>query len=338
MSTGTPMAGNASATDPETAPGSFRPAWWLRSPHLQTVWPVAFRRRPRLSLAHERLELPDGDFLDLAWLDPGEGPLVVLLHGLEGGIRSAYAAGMMRALAGAGCGAVLMHFRGCGGAPNRLPRSYHSGETGDLDFVLRALGRRAPGRPLAALGYSLGGNVLLKWLGERGRDAPLAAAAAVSVPFDLHDAAARLERGASRLYQWWLLRRLRAKTRDKAARGILPARYGRVGHLESFRAFDEHVTAPLHGFAGADDYYTRSSSRRYLAGIRVPTLVVHAEDDPFMTPRAVPGADELPPAVRLELSAHGGHVGFVAGALPLRPRYWLEARIPPFLAARAGAA
>ena len=308
---------------------SFRPAWWLPGPHLQTLWPNVVRRRPRPALRRERLELPDGDFLDLDWTPGTSGPLVLVLHGLEGSVHSHYAAGILQTLHGRGLRAVLMHFRGCSGEPNRLPRGYHSGETGDIAHVVGVLQRRYPETPLAGLGYSLGGNVLLKWLGETGDDNPLRTAVAVSVPFRLDRAADRLEHGASRLYQAHLLRSLRRSIRRKFAGGELdpPLALDELRHLRTFRAFDDAVTAPLHGFADADDYYTRASSRPFLRRIRVPTLLLQAADDPFLTPDALPEESELAPAVTLELSARGGHVGFVAGRWPGRARYWPEERI-----------
>jgi uncharacterized protein len=312
---------------------TFRPAWWLPGPHLQTLWAPLMRRPPALALRRERLELPDGDFLDLDW-GPGEsGPLVLVLHGLEGCSASPYVAGLADTLYRRGMRAVIMHFRGCSGEPNRLPRSYHSGDTGDLQWVLDALCRRAPGVGIAAVGYSLGGNVLLKWLGEQGGRARLQAAVAVSVPFDLHQAAWRLDRGFSRLYQWSLLRRLRASVRRKFAGHRAPVDLAALRRARSFRAFDHLVTAPLHGFASADDYYTRSSSAAYLRDIRVRTLILHAADDPFVTPRAIPRNAQLSPLVTLELAARGGHVGFVAGRYPWRAEYWLERRIADFLVA-----
>lgn len=310
---------------------AFRPAWWCRGAHLQTLWPVLVRRAPRVRLRRERLELPDGDFIDLDWLACGAaaGPLVVILHGLEGSSDSQYARGLLAALQRRGWRAAVMHFRGCSGEPNRLPRSYHSGETGDLAHVVCELRARSPRHPIGVVGYSLGGNVLLKWLGETG-STTVDAAVAVSVPYDLARAAARLEHGVSRLYQWELMRRLRASVERKRMRMMLPLTVD-VGRLRRFREFDEHVTAPLHGFGGADHYYAVASSRQYLRGIRVATLLLHARDDPFMTEQAIPRPDELSATTTLELSAHGGHVGFVGGAWPWRPRYWLEQRIPEFL-------
>lgn len=311
--------------------GYFRPAWWCRGPHAQTLWARLVRQSPKISFWRERLELPDGDFIDLDWSEAGSGPIVVVLHGLEGSSDSPYARGIMRAIERRGWRGVVMHFRGCGGEPNRLARSYHSGETGDLAFCINALRRREPHTPLAAVGFSLGGNVLLKWLGKAGGAAPLRAAVAVSVPYVLGGAAERLNHGFSRLYQWQLLRSLRNSVAEKRTRIKLPLRIQDLSSLRSFRDFDEYVTAPLHGFDSADHYYTVSSSRQYLRGITTPTLLLHARDDPFMTENAVPGQKELSDSVALELSTHGGHVGFVAGTWPWRARYWLEERIPAYL-------
>jgi predicted alpha/beta-fold hydrolase len=312
-------------------PNPFVPAWWCRGPHAQTLWARLARRAPRISLWRERLELPDGDFIDLDWLESGSGPIVVVLHGLEGSSESPYARGLMRAIEQRGWRGVVMHFRGCSGEPNRLARSYHSGDTGDLSFFVNTLRRREPRTPLAVVGYSLGGNVLLKWLGKAGGAVPLRSAVAVSVPYILGCAADRLNQGFSRLYQWQLLRSLRRNLAEKRKRLRLPIRIQDLSTLESFRDFDEHVTAPLHGFDGADHYYTVSSSRQYLKGIAVPTLLLHSSDDPFMTEQAIPVRNELSESVVLEVSPRGGHVGFVAGAWPWRARYWLEERIPAYL-------
>jgi len=278
-----------------------------------------------LRLEPERLELPDGDFLDLVWTGSAEGPVVIVLHGLEGSLRSHYAAGLMALLARRGYRAAFLHFRNTR-EPNRLPRSYHSGETGDLAHLVGHVTARTGRSAFAAVGYSLGGNVLLKWLGENGADAPLGTAVAVSVPFDLGEAANRMAQGASRLYQWRLVGSLCRSYRRKFARMPSPLTVD-LRRLRTFRQFDDAVTAPLHGFAGVDDYYGRSSSRPFLARIRVPTLLLHSRDDPFMWPHTPPTSGQLSPSVRLELSEHGGHVGFVNGPCPWRPRWWLEERI-----------
>ncbi|HEY7841609.1 MAG TPA: hydrolase [Gammaproteobacteria bacterium] len=307
--------------------GAFAPAWWLPGPHAQTLWPALLRRTPLPILDHEELNLPDGDFVDLH-RTRGRGAIVALFHGLEGSLRSHYARGLIAAIAGAGWRCVFMHFRGCSGRHNRLPRSYHSGDTGDIAFLLRTLSEREPGTPLAAIGISLGGNALLKYLGEERVPGTLRAAAAVSVPFQLADGAARLDRGFSRLYQRHLLGRLRRKFRDKFRNGAPPVPIGDLDSLDNFRKFDGAITAPLHGFRDADDYYSRSSSRQFLGRICVPTLILQARDDPFLTPAALPRAGELSDCVRLELSRDGGHVGFVGGRWPWRPEYWLDRRIP----------
>lgn len=314
----------------------FKPAWWLRSPHLQTLWPALARRKPALPLRRERWELPDGDYLDVDWTSRDAGPIVAVLHGLEGSVDSHYARGMLAAIHRRGWRGALMHFRGCSGEPNRLSRGYHSGETGDLDAFISKLQTDHPGTALAVVGYSLGGNVLLKWLGEAAAPRPVHCAVAVSVPFDLSRTADRLEHGFSRVYQWWLLRSLRASAARKARMGLAPYQSDELFRLRTFRAYDDRVTAPLHGFAGVDDYYSRSSSRQYLKSIATPTLIVHALDDPFMTPDAAPTQDELSRSVEFDLSPRGGHVGFISGAFPWRPRYWLEERIPDYLSGYLG--
>ena len=317
------------------AKSSFQPAWWLPGAHLQTIWPNFFRPRVRLATRCERLVLPDGDFIELHWAGRGAGPIVVVLHGLGGSIRSHYASGMLAALTGRGFRAVLMHLRGAGEEPNRLPRSYHSGDTADFRHCLQVLRERQPGVPLAAVGYSLGGNVLLKYLGEEGEEALLAAAVAVSVPFDLGATVDCLNRGLARIYQRRLLRCLKWSTRRKLGRLPLPVDGRGLAGIRTLREFDERLTAPLNGFRDAEDYYRRSSSRHFLKAIVVPTLVLHAEDDPFMPPGIVPSASALGPAVRLELSRHGGHAGFVAGP-PWAPVYWAEGRARAFLTAHLG--
>lgn len=306
---------------------AFKPAWWLPGPHLQTLFPHIFRKQSPPALTRERIELDDGDFLDIDWSGNKRGPLVLLLHGLEGSIRSHYATGLMNSLNRCGFQVVLLNFRGCSGEPNRLPRSYHSGDTDDVDTVLGRLVSQHPQRPVYIVGISLGGNVLLKWLGENPDQTLAKKAVAISVPFELNIAAHRLERGLSRLYQAHLLYKLRSSTRSKAARMALPIDASRLSRIKSFRQFDDQVTAPLHGFDGVDDYYRRASSRAFIKKIKTPTLILHALDDPFMTPDAVPEDDELGPGVQLELSESGGHVGFVGGILPWKPLYWVDARV-----------
>jgi predicted alpha/beta-fold hydrolase len=306
-------------------PADYRPVIWLPDGHTQTLWAARCRRVPRPVPRFERVELPDGDFIDLAHVGtPGE-LTVLILHGLEGDWRSPYASALLAAIEARGWHGVVMHFRGCSGEPNRLARSYHSGDTDDLAFVAGLLTRRSP--VLCAVGYSLGGNVLLKYLGENGEAGSFAAAAAVSVPFDLAVAADTLNRGFARLYQHLLVRSLQARTRARFARVPTPIDLRELARWTDFRTFDDRVTAPLHGFDSAEDYYRRSSCRPWLSRIATPTLVIHALDDPFLDAHGIPTARELAAPVRLELVRRGGHVGFVTSSP------WLEPRLLDFLGA-----
>jgi len=308
-------------------PLDYTPVAWLPGPHLPTVWASTCRHAPAPPLETERLELPDGDFVDLAWTPRPADRVVIVLHGLEGNLQSRYVRALMTALDGTGYRGVLLQFRGCSGEPNRLDRSYHSGDTGDLAYLVDWLERRFGVAPFAAVGYSLGGNVLLKWLGERGAGAPLATAVAVSVPFDLAACADRLEEGFSRVYLRRLLASMQNKYRRKFATRPSPLAIDDIRRLDTFWKFDDAVTAPLHGFCDAHDYYARSSSRQYLPHIAIPCLIIQAIDDPFVPVRALPQVTELAPATTLELAAHGGHVGFVARACSPSAPSWLESRI-----------
>ncbi len=311
----------------------FKPAWWLPNSHLQTLWPVLCRRDVKnLPLERERVDLPDGDFVDLDWIGrEKKGPLVMILHGLEGSIDSHYAKGMLKTVHDQSWRGVFMHFRGCSGEPNRLVRSYHSGETGDVDYVVKILFEREPNLSLAVIGFSLGGNVLLKWLGETANQNKLKAAIAVSVPFELHKAASRIQHGFSKFYQWYFIKCLRQRLSYKFQVKPPHVDPSLIYRVQSMYEFDDKITAPLHGFSGVGEYYSIASSRQYLATICVPTLIVQAKDDPFMTEDIIPAPHELSPAVKLEVTDAGGHVGFVSGKFPWKPEYWLEKRASGFL-------
>ncbi len=317
---------------------SFQPASWLPGPHLQTVGARFLRPRGGVPLRRERWDTPDGDFLDLDFVavaTPDDAPLVLVLHGLEGSSHSGYAWQLYRRFATLGCAAVGLNFRSCSGQPNRAPRLYHSGETSDPAWVVARLAELFPARPLAAVGVSLGGNVLLKLLGEQSAACRLVAAAALSVPFDLAAGAEHMTRGIARAYVANLLRKLKAKLRGRA--GELGARVdlARALAARTFWEFDDAATGPLHGFAGADDYYARASCNQFVAAIRVPTLVVHSLDDPFQPASAVPAAAlAANPALTAVLTAAGGHVGFAAANGRLRPRFWAEEVIAAWVAAR----
>lgn len=310
---------------------SFKPAWWLPGPHLQTLCGSFIDRDLVIVTQRERLELNDGDFLDLDWVGEKNRPVVLVLHGLASNIDSSYAKRVLRAIANNNWCGVFMHFRGCSGEPNRLARSYHSGDTADLAFVVGELSRRYPQLPIAAIGYSLGGNVLIKWLGETGYSNPLRAAVAVSIPFEIGKTVQRLNQGFSRLYQWRLLNELKQFLHYKFQTNPHTFDCSKLAQLQTFKDFDDHVTAPLHGFSDAEDYYRKASCRQFLPLVKVPTLIVQSRDDPFTSPDALPNALELPPQITFELSEQGGHVGFIGGNLPWQPVSWLEDRIIDYL-------
>lgn len=312
----------------------FKPAWWLPGPHGQTLWPNKIRRRPKVELIRERFELPDGDFIDTDWTSESHGPIVIVLHGLEGSTRSGYAAGILHQIHKRGWRGLFMYQRSCSGVPNRLPRRYHAGETTDLVTLIEILEKREPTTPIAVVGYSLGGNILLKWLGEmQTPPRQLAAAVAVSVPFDLSKATERLTQGFSKVYQFAMLKKMQRSIKRKYLHRQTEYNIRKIVRLKTLREIDRAFTAPLHGFRDVNEYYDKNSSINHLRNIRFPTLILHSYDDPFITSDAVPSPDKISPQVTLELSHAGGHVGFVHGS-PLKPRYWLEERIPNYLSQR----
>ena len=292
-------------------------------------------RRGRIGLRRERVATADGDFLDLDWLDgPAAAPLVLVLHGLEGSARSHYVVGLLRLARARGWRGVVIHFRSCSGELNRQPRFYHSGETDDLAAVVDLLVEREPGVRLGAVGTSLGGNVLLKWLGERRDRAPteVRAAVGISVPFDLALCARRLDRGLHRaVYGANFLRTMRRKVREKARRHPGFVDVEAVWRARTFAEYDRLVTAPLNGFADEVDYWRRASSGPYLAGIRRPTLLIGALDDPIVPAESLPDPARLPPQVRAEFLPVGGHAAFLDG--PWAMTSWAERRALDFLAA-----
>lgn len=310
----------------------FKPAWWLNNPHLQTIWPAIFRPPIRkLELKRERVELPDGDFIDLDWAGKDKsGPIVLVLHGFEGSIHSHYAKGMLKSMCDNGWRGVFMHFRGCSGEPNRLTRGYHSGSTEDVAYIVEKIREHEPDTPIAAIGYSIGGNMLLKWLGETKQANPLNAAVAVSVPYDLNKVAKRVQQGFSRFYQWYLLKCVCDRLLCKPYLLPPPIDMRELEEVNTVSDFDDKYTVPIHGFRSVEDYYKQTSSRQYLKFITVPTLLVHAKDDPFMTEDVIPETHDLSPAITLEVTETGGHVGFVSGTYPWAPTFWLEERVPAF--------
>ncbi|WP_235969537.1 YheT family hydrolase [Anaeromyxobacter diazotrophicus] len=315
---------------------SYAPARWLPGPHLMTIFARLARGPAGLAPRRERWELDDGDFLDVDRHGEPGAPAVVILHGLEGSSRAPYVLRLVAACAARGLSSVAVNFRGCSGERNRLPRLYHSGETTDLDRVVARLVAERPGRPLGVAGFSLGGNVVAKWLGEGGERLPpeVRAGAVISVPFDLARCADAIDGsgGMARLYRARFLRTLRAKALDKTRRFEgLPFTAAEVRACDTFARFDDAVTSRLHGFAGARDYWTRCSSGRALPGLARPLLAIAAEDDPIVPRESLPlEVARHTPALRLETYPAGGHVGFVSGR-PWRFEFFAEARAATFL-------
>ena len=322
----------------------FQPSWWLPGPHLQTIWGRVARDWRLASLRREILETPDGDELVLDHLEGGRRAHVVLLHGLEGSSFSPYIQGLMAQIARRGWRATALNFRSCARdpgdqsrmIPNRRPRLYHSGETTDLDFVVRTLASRDASTPLAAIGVSLGGNVLLKWLGEHPAQNQVVAAATISVPYDLGAGSRHLENPIGRLYLAAFLATLRPKAIRTARRFPQAAEridVERVRRSQTFYEYDDAATAPLHGFRDADDYYTRSSSIGFVGRIAAPTLCLSSEDDPFLPAAVLPRVQAAASsAVALVVTRCGGHVGFVSGPTPWKPRFWAEEVVIDWLA------
>lgn len=319
----------------------FRSPPWLPGGHLQTIYPLLLKA-PAPPYRRERWDTPDGDFIDVDWLEAtpdaepsASRPLVVLFHGLEGSSRSHYATALMNAAVARGWDGAVPHFRGCSGELNRLPRAYHSGDSAEIDWILRRFRRRFPHHPIVAAGVSLGGNALLKWLGEQEflAGSVIQAAAAVCAPLDLTICGHALGRGFNRLYSAHFLATLKqgAEARLQRHPGLFEARKMRRAH--SLYAFDDAVTAPLHGFAGVDDYWRRASAKPLLRGIRVPTLVINPINDPFLPASALPRPEEVSLHVHLETPASGGHVGFVHGPLPGNLG-WMPGRLLDFFQAK----
>ena len=315
----------------------FRPAWWCADPHAQTIWAAFLRPVPRVAARRERWDTPDGDFLDLDRLDgPPGSPLLLILHGLEGSSRSKPVLGLLGRARRLRWRAAAMNFRSCSGEPNRLPRSYHGGETSDLAWVANRLAQEEPVAPILCVGFSLGGNVLLKYLGEQGAGAPpqLRAAAALSAPFDLAASARSLTRGSSAVYGRRLTASLRRKALEKLRR--YPGLVDRQAVLaaRTLEQFDNAVTAPAHGFPDAEAYWAASSSLSFLARIRRPTLLINARDDPFFPGRLLPVREiSANPHLRALFPDHGGHMGFLSGVIPGLPSAWAETQALAFLSA-----
>jgi len=312
----------------------FIPALGLENRHIQTLYPALFRKQVEPIVEIQKFELLDGDFVECYWSsvpkDDDIKPIVILFHGLAGSFYSSYIQGAMNILSANDFHVVLMHFRGCSGKENVLPRSYHSGDTDDAKEFLSYLNKSYPNNQLFAVGYSLGGNMLLKLLGESGTTLNIKAAISISAPLELDICADKMNSGFSKLYQYRLMKNLKKALLEKYKKHNMKKMIGideqRVKKLKNFWEFDEAYTAPIHGFKSAQDYYTKSSSKQFLKDIKIDTLLIHSLDDPFMTPSILPKKKELSENIRLELSTSGGHVGFVSGTI-FNPHYWLEEKI-----------
>ena len=341
-------------------PPTYRPAWWVPGAHAQTLYGKLVRQPRQARLTRlaapdrhrelERWDTPDGDFVDVVRLSPASpAPRFLLLHGLEGGERSHYVQGMFAESRRRGWGMDLLVHRSCGPEMNRQRRFYHSGETSDLALVVERIAAEQPERPLVLAGVSLGGNVLLKYLGERGArvgfrsalgpcgpsatvdpvPANVRGAVAISVPYDLARGARHIGKGFSRIYEQHFLRSLRGKIERKLA--VYPDLVDRerLAELRTLWDFDDVLTAGVHGFANAADYYARSSALGFLAGVRVPTLLLSAVDDPFLPATVLDEVRRVAarnPWLTVEFHPHGGHVGFVGGRVPWRADYYAERR------------
>jgi predicted alpha/beta-fold hydrolase len=306
----------------------FQPAWWLRNAHLQTLWAAKVHPAPLPAVSRERLTTPDGDFVDLDCTEITDGPVAVIFHGLTGSFKSRYVRSIMSVLHARGFNTVLMHFRGCSGEPNRTRGSYHSGHTVDIEFVINTIAKRFSDKKIVAIGYSLGGNALLKYLATC-ESVPLHFAVSVCPPLVLKEGATRINTGFSRVYQNTLIKQMRAALRHKQARypelGIDQYNYESVS---DFITWDDQITAPLHGYASGDDYYRQASTLADLKTIGTKTHIVFSTDDPFFTQRCIPQSNEaLSKQVTFELVAGAGHVGFISGAIPGIGTDWLRHRV-----------
>lgn len=313
---------------------TFQAPWWARNAHIQTIYPKFFLSTPETLFLHERIDTPDGDFLDLALSIPENARGIALLfHGLEGSKDSHYIRHLSHQLSQEGIASVVMHFRGCSGEINRTPRAYHSGEITDAQHTLRWLNARYSHLKLFTVGFSLGGNMLLKLLSEQ-HQFPIVAAVSVSAPLNLAASADAINRGFARAYQAHLLKSMKANLLTKMQMIDMSAHIAlnkdQVAQLKSFQGFDQYVTSQLHGFADASDYYQKASALPDLHKIQTPTLVLHAADDPFMDSRVIPSEADLSANIAYELSQQGGHVGFVGGTMRT-PKLWLPERITQFI-------
>lgn len=314
---------------------TFKPAWWLSNPHLQTMAAKWLRRHETITTYREIIHLPDNDSLELAWTElpkaQQDKPIVIILHGLEGSVDSHYAKGMLQTLKKRGWIGVLMHFRGCGQYPNKFGRSYHSGNIEDISYLISLIESRYPSNKKAIIGFSLGGNVVANYLAKV--DNTIKAGVMICAPFDLASCSKRINTGISKIYQKYLVDMLKTSALIKInTKKVQHINHSQLSHIKTLWDFDNQYTAPLNGFNDAADYYNQASGKPLLAKIKTPCLVIHAQDDPFLCHNSTIQQLKLNGNIEFEISKKGGHVGFIAGKNPLNPYYWLEQRVPEYLA------
>lgn len=308
---------------------TYKAPSWLRGGHLQTIHPVLFRQTPHVTTRTERLELDDGDFLDIEWSSINSDRLAIISHGLEGSSRAKYVQGMAAALNKRGWDVLAWNFRSCGDNPNRLPSFYHSGKTEDLEIIIRHALRAHSTSRIDLIGFSLGANLILKYLGENPDNLhpAITRAVAFSAPCELASCAHELSKWHNRIYMGRFMKTLRRKIMDKHLVFPDAIDISNIHKMRTFAQFDDRYTAPLHGFQNADDYWKRSSSRQFLEHIRIPTLLVSAANDPLLGPSCYPFAEaKRNDHFFLEVPQQGGHVGFTA-----KGEYWSETRAAEFL-------
>lgn len=341
------------------AAAPYKAPFWLPGGHLQTIFASLLSNGSQIEYRRERWELNDGDFIDVDWADASpeknlttmldeqsaftespaskhvdqKKPVVVIFHGLEGNSQSQYAKSLIGAALSKGWYGAVIHFRGCSGEPNRLPRSYYAGDSQDIDTMLSHVRSKYPDNPIYAVGYSLGGNALLKWLGELGSSSTLniAKAVAVSAPIDLKASAVSLDSGLNRiLYTPMFVDSMRPKALELSKRfpGLLNDKL--INHAKTIHDIDNAVTSVLYGAADASDYYSKNASKPFLKNIRLPTLIINAKNDPFMPAKFLPTADEVSESVTLDYQEEGGHVGFYSPFVNNKDG-WLPSRIIEFL-------
>ncbi len=315
------------------AVNDFEPCMWLANGHLQT-WAGALFPRVQQDTEMESLALPDGDTLELHWLsaEQTDAPILFLLHGLEGSVRSGYIQGMLQVAKNHHWRAVLPHLRGSGGRINNISQSYHAGRTDDLDIALQHIRARYPNAPCVAVGYSLGANLLLKYLGENSAQPFIKTAIAVCAPFDLAATAAKLSQGVNKIYEHTFVESLKKTIAYKMALNMsMPIDWLELANIKTMHDFDDKITAPLHNFLNAKEYYAQSSCLQFLPNIQIPTLIINAQDDPLIPKEVIPSQKQLNQHITLDIQQHGGHVGFISCRAMGKPSYWLEERIAHYL-------